>query len=184
MRNLFIFTLLICFSHNLTGQININFKVNNFSVNPIDSFTVWSQIDYGKTSKLYKFEGNSSSILLPPSKYTSFIIDFYRKGKKYHYLELISFTTEKEINDTIINIPAYKLDAGDTYFWDVRYYFSDELCNGHYTDYYKNGQQRLKGKFKNGLPVGKLYYYNKKGSLIKTEKYNRKGKLKKTIKNE
>lgn len=56
-----------------------------------------------------------------------------------------------------------------------------EACDGYQVDYYKNGNKRLEGNFKQGKAVGKIIYYLRDGSIDYVEKYNKKGKLKKTI---
>lgn len=59
--------------------------------------------------------------------------------------------------------------------------YCDELCNGYCIDYYPDGNKRIEGEFKKGIPIGKLIYYGKNGYIDYIQKYSRKGKLKKTI---
>lgn len=182
MKHLYVIILIFAINNNGFSQKKIYFEFENFSENKIDSFTIWSQIGEQKVSRLYKIDGDSAVIDLPIAENNiSFIVNFYRKGIKYHYLELISTTINRNLRDTTVMIPAYKFGFGDTAFWDAKYYYCDKVCNGKVTDYFKNGKKRLSGKFKNGLPRRKLYYYDKKGELIKTEKYYKDGQLKKTI---
>ena len=51
----------------------------------------------------------------------------------------------------------------------------DSLCDGAKIDYYKNGNIRVQGTFKNGKAIGKVYYYHQNGKIRLIEKYNKKG---------
>ena len=67
----------------------------------------------------------------------------------------------------------------------------DKVCDGTETDYYSNGNIRLKAEFENGLAIGELkrYYqsgkikeisiYGKDGILIKKTLFNENGEIKK-----
>jgi hypothetical protein len=106
--------------------------------------------------------------------------DFYRNDISYT-LVFVPFYIKQNDTTILINTPKLIKGSQSHSVWDFKYYYCDELCNGHYIDYYKNGNLRLKGNFRDGFPVGKLYYFDKNGILVKTEKYNRTGRLKKTI---
>ena len=57
-----------------------------------------------------------------------------------------------------------------------KHYCCKELCNGTVKEVDPNGVTRFKGRFRNGIPISNLKYYNKSGELIRTEVY-RKGNL-------
>lgn len=50
-------------------------------------------------------------------------------------------------------------------------------CNGLETDYYANGKKRMEGKFRNGLPIEKVLYYDDMGKLLRKVKYDKYGKV-------
>lgn len=180
---LIILTILlqIIYSCNF-AQLNVMFEFINECSNEIDSTEI---IVYDEPGKMYYLNDECNCFELEPNKKYFYCAGFYRNHIEYgSSLVYIPFITKSK--DTTITVHTYKLEKGSKSYsvWDLKYYYCDELCNGRYTDYYKNGQKRLKGKFKKGFHVGKLYYYNKMGTLIKTERYNRKGELKKTVKNE
>jgi len=55
---------------------------------------------------------------------------------------------------------------------DGKYYVSNDLCNGEYTEFYDSGEIHSLMYFKNGLIVGKMYEYDKLGKLIEIRAYS------------
>jgi antitoxin component YwqK of YwqJK toxin-antitoxin module len=65
----------------------------------------------------------------------------------------------------------------------ANFYFCDTVASGTIIEYYDNGKPRAKGNFMNGLPDGRLDYYNINGKLISRYLYEN-GKMKKIIFND
>jgi|GEM_PF-6040083 len=63
---------------------------------------------------------------------------------------------------------------------DLGFHKCDEICNGLEQDYHSNGNLRMKGKFKNGIPKHKIKIYNDSGQLVEVNKYDKNGDLKRT----
>ncbi|MFT6961860.1 MAG: antitoxin component YwqK of YwqJK toxin-antitoxin module [Flammeovirgaceae bacterium] len=68
----------------------------------------------------------------------------------------------------------------ELYAKKAKWHCCEELCQGEIVEYYSTGEKRLEGKFKDGLPMGKIIYYDKKGNIGKIAKY-RKGYLRNII---
>ena len=92
----------------------------------------------------------------------------------------VNIKNQSNYCDTIILPKIYKCQDSKYNSEFVGYCTCGIRCNGELIDYYINGEKRIEGTFKNGKPIGKLYYYNMDGSIKRIEKYNRKGKLRKT----
>lgn len=60
----------------------------------------------------------------------------------------------------------------------IGYYCCDQKCNGMQVDYYSNGNKRIEGYFKEGIPYGELKTFYPNGQLKQLDKYNAKGRLK------
>lgn len=56
----------------------------------------------------------------------------------------------------------------------------DEKCEGKQVDFYANGNKRIEGCFKEGVPWGDIKSYYPNGKLRRVDKYRR-GKLRKSI---
>ena len=166
------------FAFNLPSQINVKIDVKD---NCSGSFTI------NKSELIDKF-GNEL-IKNPETGYyelkadTGYFIslNLTRNNSTYlinHAFEVVSTT---EFINEIIYLPKLMKGSFDN-FYDEKFYICEEICNGYVEDFYQNGNIRIKGKFNQGLPQGKLYYYSEDGELLKIEKYNKKGKFKKTKK--
>ena len=49
-----------------------------------------------------------------------------------------------------------------------------QVKNGAYLRYHPNGQTELKGRYKYGFPIGKWYYYDQNGKVLRTEEHGAK----------
>jgi hypothetical protein len=56
------------------------------------------------------------------------------------------------------------------------YFCCDHLCEGYNVDYYENGNKRVEGKFKMGIPVGQLIFYHPDGSRKEIRYYDTQGR--------
>ena len=54
---------------------------------------------------------------------------------------------------------------------EFKYYCCDKICDGTIIESDSNGVIRFRGKFKNGIPISNLKYYNKYGKRIRKEVY-------------
>ena len=166
----------------IISQIHVDFKIENYCESPIDSFVIGVQNVTDDRFIEYRFSCDTGSVLIPHDKYVFCSVGYYSDGLEYSaetpwptFPFVIDYDYKK------IDIHAYRLKIGYTDIWNGKYYYCKELCRGHMTDYYKNGNKRLEGRFKKGWPKI-LKYYNKNGNLLKTEKYNWHGTLIKTEK--
>lgn len=100
------------------------------------------------------------------------------------------------INDSLAEFVSYSLDSGSLssishlkyinnqyvkngikYFFyedgsiSKLYTYKNNILNGLYLSYYKNGIIEIKGFFEIGEEVGVWIYYNEKGKIIKKEKH-------------
>lgn len=63
----------------------------------------------------------------------------------------------------------------------IGYCCCGEKCEGEQVEYYSNGNKRIEGCFKEGIPQGVLKIYYPNGELKQVDKYSKKGRLKKRI---
>lgn len=63
---------------------------------------------------------------------------------------------------------------------DLGFFKCDQICNGIQRDFYSNGNLRMEGEFKNGIPVKEIKKYNESGDLVEIELYRRNGTYKKS----
>lgn len=54
--------------------------------------------------------------------------------------------------------------------------YCDNRCEGTKTDYYKNGQKRVEGKFKKGKPVSYVRYYDTTGKVVNVDQFDKNGR--------
>jgi hypothetical protein len=155
------------------AQIHVNLKFDNYCESPIDSFHVGVNNLTDNTFEEYKFVGDTGSVWVPHDKYVYCAISYFRKNISFQ-TEFPEFPFATNINKKTIILPAYKINLGDTAFWDAMYYDCCEICIGSKKDYYKNGTIRLEGRFRKGHPK-KLKLYNKDGELTEKKIYNRHG---------
>ena len=85
------------------------------------------------------------------------------------------------LNRDIINIPRiYKcVEPTTRHNSFVGYCSCGEKINGYEVDFYFNGNKRIEGKFKEGVPIGAVIKYYQSGNIQEIARYNKKGKLKK-----
>ena len=101
------------------------------------------------------------------------------------YFKTHSFTKEFELDSTYIvkrELPNImrKYTSGIHHQTDLGFYKCDKVCNGKLQDFYGNGNIRMEGEFRNGLPIKQIKKYNDKGELVEIEIYNRNGIYKKS----
>ena len=172
-----ILILILLFPLILNGQIRVFFKIDNYSDIPVDSFKIGvniTSIDYKYKFEEYNFSGDTGSIIIPHNKSVFCVISYYRNDLVFNTDIFPTFMFENKLRTKEIIIPAYKLGLEISDFWNSKYYYNNVLCNGLITDYYKNGNKRIEGRFKNGK-ARKLKYYNEQGLLEKTERINKQG---------
>lgn len=58
-------------------------------------------------------------------------------------------------------------------YWYMR---CDEMCEGYDADFFDNGQKRIEGNFKKGVPVGKLVFYRPNGLIALIVHYDNEGR--------
>lgn len=166
------------FINNIYSQTPVNFILEDGCSENTES-VVWEVInDYG--NKLVADENGYFPLQRGKEYFVS--TEYYRDN----LLKIINFTYKtnaEEKKDTIISIHQIdKFHKGNSVNFEEGYFNCDKLCNGETIAYYDNGEKRLEGVFKDGVPIGKLIFYKKDGSVCKVEKYNKKGYLKKVIK--
>ena len=101
-------------------------------------------------------------------------IDSSELGKKYEIRSVQNFSDTLRL----IKISACQETTSHPNFFG--YCCCDQKCEGLQIDYYENGNKRIEGFFKEGLPMGKLKFYSSNGKLSMVKKYSKKGKLIKT----
>ena len=103
-------------------------------------------------------------------------IDSTQLGKKYHIKSIEDFS------DTL-RIPSINACFEPTSHPNfIGYCCCDNKCEGVQIDYYENGNKRIEGSFKGGIPIGRLKFYHMNGKLSMVKKYNKQGKFRKTYK--
>lgn len=166
----FMFFIMVTFNSYCQSSINIYVKDNCI----VSETRLEGEIVdlYGNIKVL-----SSDSETLLDSTGTYFIAGlYYRNGK----LKIITFDIQVRNEEETKFVEIFKIDdfhSGNSVLFPIKYYNCDTLCDGDCQDYYMNGKIRIKGKFKAGLPIGKLFYYNKDGTIEKVETYNKKGLL-------
>ena len=163
---------------NSNGQAKINILINdlcNNTITPLEcELKAPSGIKYNKR--------DSTGYFLLKEEGTYLMTALYLRGDFMHYIDtLIEVQFDSTINYTIILEQVYECTEWALNPTQGGFCKCNELCNGVVIDYYSNGNKRLEGNFFNGKPKGKLYFYNKDGSIKYIEKYSRNGKLKKVI---
>lgn len=63
----------------------------------------------------------------------------------------------------------------------IGYCCCNQKCEGDQVEYYSNGNKRIEGCFKEGLPQGNLKFYYPSGQIKQVDEYNKKGYLKRRI---
>jgi len=172
MKKLFTFIFFIIVTCNSFCQSSINVYVKDYC-NVSETRLQGEIVDkYGNIEVL---SSDSATLLSSQDRY--FITGvYYRVGK----LKIICFDMQVNNREETKVVEIFKIDdffSGNSVWFPIKYYNCDNLCDGHCVDYYTNGRIRLKGKFKAGLPIGKLFYHNEDGTIEKVEKYNKKGLL-------
>ena len=134
----------------------------------IISFSCYSQNSGKENLNLVFYNDCSEKIIKPEFEIDSFpnfnykIINVYVKRG-----ELIGqySTTLKTINNTI-RIPKILFSFGNELHSNRWNYLNcEKVCNGTETDFYSNGNIRLKGIFKNGKPI-EIFDFRQNGKLL------------------
>ena len=115
----------------------------------------------------------------------------------YYHLS-VNMTWNEMLTGFFFNIYTENQDKIDTFYLqksrffgptylhappeEFKHFCCDKLCDGSISETDSNGIIRFRGKFKNGIPMSNLKFYNKLGERIKTEVYDKNGNLKR-IKN-
>ncbi|MBL0743720.1 toxin-antitoxin system YwqK family antitoxin [Chryseolinea lacunae] len=60
----------------------------------------------------------------------------------------------------------------------IGYCCCEKKCQGTQIDFYENGNKRIEGFFKEGIPIGQLKFYYPNGKLKMIKDYSKKGRLK------
>lgn len=124
----------------------------------------------GETQQISK---DTSSFVKAPGTY--FIAGQYVRNGQF---KLIPFDIKVGESNNVIQIEIYKLDKFFEYnsvLAPEKYYYCDRLCEGKCLDYYENGQVRIYGTFKSGVPKRKIVYFNRDGSRERVERFDRRG---------
>ena len=111
---------------------------------------------------------------------SSFLLNMFVLPKDGEYM--MNFSQEA------IRVSVYKDSSGyatDTFYYprlivvcnfsppiSSKFVVCDSIANGHIVDYYYNGNIRMKGSFKNGLPVDTVFSYYRRGELMGECIYN------------
>lgn len=102
-------------------------------------------------------------------------IDSIELGKKYYINSIES------ISDTLRLVKIGLCIEPTSHPNFIGYCCCDQKCKGTQIDYYKNGNKRIEGFFREGVPIGKLKLYYPNGKLRMVKKYSKKGKYLKTF---
>lgn len=171
-----LFFLLVCIvGFNQCYAQTIKFELYLFdqcadSVGRIGFFTLT------KGDSTYYPKNNSGIVYLPE-------IGTYRLSSIYSddYMDY-HFTGFKSVVDTINSARIQLcLKPATTHPDYIGYCCCSEKCEGEQAEYYSNGNKRIEGCFKEGIPQGDLKIYFPSGDLKQVDKYNKKGHLKKRI---
>lgn len=98
-------------------------------------------------------------------------IDTSQIGKEYHFESIGTFS------DTLRLLSIEPCLEPTSHPNFIGYCCCSQKCEGTQVDYYENGNKRIEGNFKKGIPIGKLRFYAPDGKLSMTKKYNKRGKL-------
>jgi hypothetical protein len=101
-------------------------------------------------------------------------IDSNQLGKKYH------IKSAENYSDTLRFLSINLCLEPTSHPNFIGYCCCDKKCEGVQVDYYENGNKKIEGIFKEGVPIGKLKFYYPNGKLSMVKKYNKKGRLRKT----
>ena len=110
-----------------------------------------------------------------------FATTVYYRGQ-YMRLVNLTFTAKYELHKKVVEIPRIaKFHSGNSVHFDEVFLNCKDLCAGECTDFYQNDTPRLKGRFSDGKPRGRIVYYNTRGEVDLIEKYSKRGTLRKSI---
>jgi hypothetical protein len=177
MKNVILFFIFCLFSINVIAQINVQIDIKDCCSDSIKIINGELIDKYGNIHQI-NLTGGFYELAVDTGYFIS--LKLARNNSTY----LINHSFDVSLNDTVyelIYLPKLIKGSFDN-FYDEKFYICEKVCDGNIEDYYHNGNIRIKGNFKQGVPQGKVFYYNTNGTLSKVEKYNKKGKLKKTIK--
>ncbi|MGE0773083.1 MAG: toxin-antitoxin system YwqK family antitoxin [Cyclobacteriaceae bacterium] len=175
MRSILTLTfLIICFS--AFGQINFNlygYDPCSKEVRRIDFFGL------KKDGIAFNTQDTTGVLILKDTgtyvlSYVIGKIDSTELGKKFDVKSIENFS------DTLRLIRVSSCLEPTSHPNFIGYCCCDQKCEGTQIDYYENGNKRVEGFFKEGIPIGKLKFYYPDGKLRTVKKYSKKGKLIKT----
>jgi hypothetical protein len=156
--------LLTCFF--ISGQIKINYVFRDLCT---DSITV---LDYElfQPSNLKLYKSNGKELIIDSTGLYIFSVSLWRDTENIVCTGNIFFQQGKTYNDTII-IPKFAEEIAALGQQSRIFTYCKLRANGLITDYYENGNVRMKGSFSNGIPISDILFYNFDGKLVKQEIY-------------
>jgi hypothetical protein len=174
MRNILTFAILIV---SFSGFGQIQFKLYGYdscakAVKPINFFGLKKNgvvFKSNDTTGIIVLRDTGTYVLSNVLEY----IDESQFGKKY------LLNSKGDFSDTLRLITIHWCFEPTSRPNFVGYCCCGEKCEGAQTEYYANGNKRVEAFFKDGIPIGKLKFFDPKGKLILVKKYKR-GKLIKT----
>lgn len=88
----------------------------------------------------------------------------------------------KAITDTLVKSRIYLgIEPPVSHSGFIGFYCCGERCEGEQRDYYANGNIRIEGYFKAGIPQGEVRMYYPSGQLKQVDRYNKRGEIRKRI---
>ncbi len=175
MKSILIFLFVCLIGFNPSDAQTIKFELYLFdqctdTVGRVGFFTLM------KGDSTYYPKNNSGIVYLPETGnyrlstiYSDDLIDYH-------------FTSLDSVVDTVNSAKVQLCLEPPTSHPDfIGYCCCEAKCEGEQVEYYSNGNKRIEGCFKEGIPQGKLKIYYPSGELKQVDKYNKKGRLKKRI---
>ena len=161
------------------SQVNIDYRFyDNCKDSILDlNYSLISLKDFSMTYSTYE---NDS---LNKIEFGVYIVDVeIPEGENYKTFNFTKEFKENLVYNDTIELPRImrKYSSELHNQTDLGFFECENLCNGEIVEYYKNGNVRMKGIFKNGNPKKELKKYNQKGELVEIEIYNRKGVYRKS----
>jgi len=166
---LLIATSFFCNAQNKAAQIKYELYVLDSCKNKVSKLKFYVLIKNEKT-----FPSNEDGIVFLKEKGVYGLSTLYNEK-----VTKITFNTFENVVDTLAVETIQECYSGGTNidFWG--YCCCDEKCEGEQTSYYANGNIHIQGKFKEGIPIGKVKKYYLDGSLQQVDYYTKKGKFRK-----
>lgn len=150
------------------GQVNIQMYIHDLCNKSVAEVKGFALIGGGGDSMRIYCSVDSNLVTVP------------RDGKYQLSLmnsrELFDYYVSGDIVDTLV-MSSVELIVGTTThdkYW--AYSCCGTPCEGYRQGLYPSGAVEFEGSFREGKPVGELYFFSPEGDTIRIEKYSRRGK--------